>query len=230
LNSVHDLGGVDGFGPVPYEKEEPVFHQKWEEKVFAMYTVLLGQDVYNLDEFRYHIEHMDPVYYLDSSYYEHWLLAMEVLLVDKGFLRQEEYDAKLRELENADTSDSLERLDPELTHRSVVLMYRGCSTHKQDTAEKYRPGDRVRVKNMHPKGHTRVPRYVRDKIGTVDRYFGTFVLPDSNTMHGTEPKRSGVYLIAFEARDLWGEESPVQDTLYIELWEDYFEKSETIGG
>ncbi|MEK5061471.1 nitrile hydratase subunit beta [Paenibacillus sp. FSL H7-0326] len=225
MNSVHDLGGVDGFGPIPYVREEPVFIENWEEKVFAMYMVLLGQDCYNLDEFRYHIEHMEPVYYLDSSYYEHWLLAMEVLMVEKGYINREEYLEKIAALERSETAGALERLDQDLTRRSVDLIYRGNSTYQQDYAEmRHCPGDKVKVKNMHPKGHTRVPRYVRDKIGTVDRYFGTFVLPDSNTTHGVAPKRSGVYLVAFEAQDLWGEEAPAQDTLYIELWEDYFEK------
>ena len=36
MNGVHDMGGMHGMGPIQYEKDEPVFHEPWEGRVYAM--------------------------------------------------------------------------------------------------------------------------------------------------------------------------------------------------
>ena len=89
MNGVHDMGGLTCFGPILREENEPVFHTPWERRVFAMTMLAIGQ-IDTLDAFRHAIERMDPVHYLSSTYYEHWLAALETLAVDKGVLTQEE--------------------------------------------------------------------------------------------------------------------------------------------
>ena len=87
---VNDVGGMQGFGPVEQELDEPPFHSDWEAHVFAMNRALLGAGVYNLDEFRDAIERMSPAEYLSSSYYEKWFHAVTTLCVQKGVLSYDE--------------------------------------------------------------------------------------------------------------------------------------------
>ena len=86
MNGVHDLGGMDGFGPVMPEPDEPVFHHEWERRVCGMAMSMDSRAMTSVDEFRHAIERMDPAHYLASSYYEHWLCALETLLVEKGVI------------------------------------------------------------------------------------------------------------------------------------------------
>ncbi|MGH3315671.1 MAG: hypothetical protein ACRDO0_05950 [Nocardioidaceae bacterium] len=90
MSRIHDVGGMQGFGPVEQEADEPPFHADWEAHVFALNRALIARGVYNLDEFRDAIERMPPQQYLASSYYERWLHAVTTLLVDKGVLSAEE--------------------------------------------------------------------------------------------------------------------------------------------
>jgi nitrile hydratase subunit beta len=90
MSRIHDVGGMQGFGPVEQEADEPPFHADWEAHVFALNRALLGRGVYNLDEFRDAIERMPPQQYLASSYYEKWFHAVTTLLVEKGVLSAQE--------------------------------------------------------------------------------------------------------------------------------------------
>ena len=98
MNGIHDLGGMHGFGPVVREKDEPVFHAEWERRTFGLLTATLALRRYNIDEFRHAIERMDPARYLESSYYEHWLHAIETLLIEKGVITEKELSARAAEL------------------------------------------------------------------------------------------------------------------------------------
>jgi nitrile hydratase subunit beta len=90
MSRIHDVGGMQGFGPVEQEADEPPFHADWEAHAFALNRALLARGVYNLDEFRDAIERMPPQQYLASSYYERWFHAVTTLLVDKGVLSAQE--------------------------------------------------------------------------------------------------------------------------------------------
>ena len=105
MNSVHDIGGMDGFGPVCAEPDEPVFHEPWEGRVFAMRLSGAGRLRTNTDAGRYQMERMDPVQYLTSSYYERWLARFEIALIEAGILTRDEVAAKIREFaENPDAA------------------------------------------------------------------------------------------------------------------------------
>ena len=94
MNGVHDMGGMDGFGPVVREANEPVFHAGWERRLFAMVNLAMRAAEVNIDEFRHAIERIPPGKYLASSYYERWLAALETLLVERGVITREELLAK----------------------------------------------------------------------------------------------------------------------------------------
>jgi hypothetical protein len=98
MNGIHDLGGKHGMGPILPETDEPVFHEPWEGRTYAMFAATVVFAGYTVDEFRHAIERMDPAEYLQSSYYEHWLHAFEDILVRRGFISRDELDARVAAL------------------------------------------------------------------------------------------------------------------------------------
>jgi len=217
MNGVHDMGGMTCFGPIVREENEPVFHAPWERRVFAMTMLAMG-DAGNLDEFRHAIERMDPAHYLTSTYYEHWLAALETLAVENGVVTTSELATGM-----ATSGSSGTPLDAEAL---PVVVRQGVSTQRETgrLTPRFKPGDRVVARNLNPPGHTRLPRYVRGKPGTISRVHGTFVYPDTNAHHGGEQPQP-VYCVRFAARDLWGP-ATTRDSLYVDLWEDYLENAE----
>ena len=98
MNGIHDLGGMHGLGPIEREENEPVFHAEWERRAFAVTLAMDAHGAWNLDMSRYARERMEPAHYLQTSYYEHWLHGLELLLIEKGFLTRGEIDAREAEL------------------------------------------------------------------------------------------------------------------------------------
>jgi nitrile hydratase len=216
MNGVHDMGGMDGFGTVVPERNEPVFHADWERRTYALLGVARRAAQANIDEFRHAIERIPPARYLASSYYERWLAAAETLLVEHGVVTREELLAK------QDAS-----IDPAWIANAVAN--RGPAPVKDKSGSKpprarFSKSDRVRARNLNPGGHTRLPRYVRGKAGVVARDWGVFVFPDTNAHHaGTKPQHC--YSVSFDARELWGKSAKAdsRDRVMIDLWEDYLE-------
>ena len=198
------MGGMDGFGPVKPETNEPVFHADWEGRVLGLVNTMLRSAGVNVDEFRHAIERIPPARYLASSYYERWLAAVETLLLERGIVTREELDS----LPSPERAEAPTAAKPAL------------KAEKPRARAKFKPGDRVRVRNTNPAGHTRSPRYVRGKSGIVRRDHGMYVLADSNAHHAGE-NRQHVYSVEFTARELWGRNE--REKLLIDLWEDYLE-------
>jgi nitrile hydratase len=203
MNGIHDMGGMHGFGPVLVEPDEPVFHQRWEGRVRGIFQGTVGRH-YNLDEFRKVIELMEPAAYLQAGYYDRWLHAIEVLLAEKGV-----------------TADAVLAEDgPSGALRHLHTLWGG--KHGPPERARFRAGDRVRARNLHPEGHTRLPRYVRGKSGVVISVVGPFRLPDANA-HGRHDVWEFVYPVRFAASELWGAGS---HSVSVDLWESYL-KEET---
>lgn len=97
MNGIHDMGGMHGLGPIDPEKDEPVFHDDWERRAFAM-TISTFGGFYNLDEFRHGIEKMPPAEYLEGTYYEHWMYSLENIMIEKGYITKDELEARKAEM------------------------------------------------------------------------------------------------------------------------------------
>jgi nitrile hydratase len=219
MNGVHDMGGMTCFGPVVREENEPVFHAPWERHVFAMTMLAMGQ-VDTLDAFRHAIERMDPVHYLSSTYYEHWLAALETLAVEKGLITKEEFASGVATSTGSHTAPlPPEAIPAALQHGAP------CNRDTGRLTSRFKVGDRVIARNLNPSGHTRLPRYARGKVGVVDRVYGTFVYPDTNA-HGGGEQPQPLYCVRFDAKELWGPSAAVHDSLSVDLWEDYLENAE----
>ena len=72
MDGIHDVGGMDGFGPLPPDEPDDAspFHEAWEGRVYALFVAGLASGAFSLDEFRFAIERLDPDRYLEASYYE----------------------------------------------------------------------------------------------------------------------------------------------------------------
>lgn len=221
MNSIHDMGGMTCFGPVVQEENEPPFHAPWERRVFAMTMLGMGR-LDTLDAFRHAVERMNPAHYLESSYYEHWLAALETLAVENGIVTPEELETGVPQTSKVDS-------EPPLSPEAVpVVVSDGapCDRPAGRRKPRFSVGDTVIAKNLNPSGHTRLPRYVRGKQGVIYLVHGTFVYPDTNA-HGGGERPQPLYNVRFSAKELWGPTSVRRDHLYIDLWEDYLEPRST---
>jgi nitrile hydratase len=184
-------------------------------------TMLSMGQIDTLDAFRHAIERMDPAHYLSSTYYEHWLAALETLAVEKGVATKEEIEKGSA----TDTSSSGRTPLPPEAISAVVQQGAPSSREIGRLTPRFKPGDQVVARNLNPSGHTRLPRYVRGKRGVIDRVHGVFVYPDTNA-HGNGEQPQPLYSVRFDAAELWGPTTPARDGLYIDLWEDYLENDE----
>lgn len=231
MNGIHDLGGMEGFGPVVRERDEPVFHEQWEREVFGAAMATMGP-LYNLDEFRHAIERMGNLHYLEGSYYEHWLASLETLLTEKGIVDRAELEARVDRLkEDPGAVPAPERRgDDRLAPAIAAAIRSGASTQRPvDHPPRFAVGDRVVARAVSPAGHTRLPRYVRGKVGTVAIVHGAFVLPDTNAhLRGEQPEY--VYAVRFDANEVWGDRSGGRSSISVDLWESYLEPQESPQG
>jgi len=224
MNGIHDLGGMHGFGPVVLEPDEPVFHTEWERRAFALTLAMGAWRRWNLDMSRHAREQMPPAEYLAASYYERWLLRLEVLLERHGFLARTETDRRVRRGAEREARGSVEPQPGALRREDVPRLLRNPRAARlgDPGPPKFKIGAAVVARNMNPLGHTRIPRYVRGRRGVIDRDHGVFIFPDTHAA-GLGQKPQHVYSVRFDARELWGPESHPQDAVYVDLWDDYLD-------
>lgn len=221
MDGIHDMGGMDGFGPVHVEEDEPVFHEPWEGWVLAMLIALIDDGAFNTDELRHARERADPVHYLRSSYYELMLTGLEMLLVEKGILSADEVRDRIQRFADAPEENLSERRDPELADDLLDFAYHGTQAESHDDGSfTFDIGDEVVVGNEHPAGHTRCPRYVRRARGVIVRIDGTYSVPDVHAHGGDDAEP--VYNVRFDAVELWGDAAE-EGAVHLDLWERYLE-------
>jgi nitrile hydratase subunit beta len=223
VNGIHDLAGMHGFGSIEREENEPVFHAEWERRIFAIALATMSSGYYNTDELRRSIERMPPSRYLDASYYERWLHAIEAMLEEKKLLSGVEIAARIERLIAGHTSEGASQ--PAAVHPSA-----GTAQHRQERfasrrtearrLPRFKAGDLIIARNLNPEGHTRLPKYVRGRRGVVHRDWGMFALPDTHA-HGLGANPQHCYAIEFSGRELWGDCFTAPEYIYLDLWEDY---------
>lgn len=215
MNGPHDMGGFSGFGPVKPEVDEPVWHADWEPRAFALVLAMGMTGSWNIDEARHARERLPALQYWRSSYYEMRHYALLLQLIELGLVAAvEEEQGRMREPPLPVKRVAKAEMIP------AILAAGGPADRPSNLPQGFKPGDKVRTRNINPEGHTRLPRYARGKIGEIDLVHGTHVFPDSNA-HGQGENPQWLYTVRFSARELWGKDT--KDSVCIDLWEPYLE-------
>ncbi len=218
MNGVHDLGGLQSFGPVVPEADEPRFHHAWERRAFGMTLAMAGTGMWSIDHARAARESLPPAQYLASSYYRIWVEGLCKLMLERNLVTRDELaDGRMREpAVSVRGYLAAEHVAPALARGSPAL-------RTPPGPARFAVGDTVRTRNLNPPSHTRLPRYCRGKRGTVVCVHGAHVLPDSRARdEGEQPQ--WVYTIRFAARELWGADTTAT-AVHADCWESYLDAS-----
>ena len=217
MNGAQDMGGVMGFGPIRAEPNEPVFHADWERRVLALALAMGLPGGWNIDQSRFARENVPPGDYLSKTYYEIWFAGLTRLLAARGLVTPDELAAG-RALHPAKPVAAILAADG-----VAPMLAKGRPTVRAvGTPARFKAGDRVRARNMHPDGHTRLPRYARGREGTVSDLRGGHVFPDANAA-GLGESPQWLYTVRFKGTDLWGDQADPTLTVSVDAWEGYLE-------
>jgi nitrile hydratase subunit beta len=214
MNGLHDMGGWHGLGAVEVEAHEPVFHQRWEARVFAMMVIFDR----NIDRSRHAVERLDPVTYLKDGYYGRWLAAFERSLIEVGVVSRAELIARLAAAPAA-------RAPRRAARAAVVRPAPGPVNRDVEWSPAFSVGQPVVTRNHQPQGHTRLPAYARRRRGVVQRVHAAMVFPDDHA-HGRGENPQYVYSVAFAGEELWGPSAEPGTRVFLDLWESYLDSGD----
>ena len=217
MNGLHDVGGMHGFGPVIPEAEKPIFHAEWHKRAMALTLATSASGKWSLDESRFARESLTPKEMITLTYYERWIAGLTRLALQYGLITEEE-------LRSGRPDPASPRMTPALRADMVADgLRRGAPVaRKIDREPRFKPGDRVRARNINPPTHTRLPRYARGKLGEVIRYQGAHVFADANA-HQKNASAEPLYAVRFTATELWGPQGDPRQSVTMDLWEPHLE-------
>jgi nitrile hydratase beta subunit len=220
MDGVHDMGGMHGFGPVVEPGCELAYHGRWELRVFAIQMLVGLEGLGAGPGGRAVREEMEPAHYLAASYYERWLYSAEQRLLRKGTIPPGEVEGVIERLKVGEAVPM--HHDAAMTER-ILADLRAVYPMDAPTGDvRFGRGDRVRVKRMHPAGHTRCPRYARGAAGVIEGVRGADRLPD-RAVYGGNVTPEPVYSVAFRSQELWGPSEDTPWTVLLDLWDSYLE-------
>lgn len=214
MDTIHDLGGKQGFGPIPIGDDEP-FDHSWERRMWAIARCGILPPGTIIDQFRHGLERMVPIDYLTLAYFNKWCANYYMLYVNAGVFTMTEVAAG--------RVDDPAELAPALSLDKVLDAQRNMATDfslKTDTAPSFAIDDSVTTKRRIPANHTRLPAYARSATGIIIAHHGAHLLADKGA-DGTH-EAEHLYTVAFAATELWGADADPRDSVTLELWECYF--------
>jgi nitrile hydratase beta subunit len=215
MNSVHDMGGMHGMGPIEYDKDEPVFHEPWEGRAWALVRTMGRWGTPRTRNFRYELELIPAADYLRMSYYERFISLMIDRLLRANLVTRSELESGTAE------SGSPKPAPPPPQAGRVGTAASGVDAHVKP---RFKVGQQIRARIINPLGHTRLPRYTRGRLGTIARDHGPFAFQDTD-VHGDPLSQipQHVYTVRFAARELWGAQADPRDGVYVDVWDDHLE-------
>jgi nitrile hydratase subunit beta len=243
----HYIGGLEGLPePLslePLSVEKRVFVEDWEKRIFGIHVAMMGlsnhlgaalpkypiqdvpttfKDYWTWGHLRSSAEAMDPIDYFRLRYYERWLGGITQLLIDKGYLSEEELASRTKEL-MANDAPSPGDASPAIDEQIVQYLRNGDSPRRDVAHPRFAPGDRVRISNVPAAAHTRLPGCLRGRVGIVERVFEgdyAYFLQTGDGIGDPMP----VYIVEFPPQELWGARAePGRTTFYAELFEAYLQ-------
>jgi nitrile hydratase subunit beta len=214
MNTAHDMGGGQGFGSIQEtEPNAPLFHAEWEKRVLALTLAMGGTASWNIDESRAARESIPPAKYLTSSYFEIWFGGLQKLMLERGMVTQAEID-------------SGKALEPPLVLAKKLLatdvaaaLAKGSPVDRPtETVALFNLGEKIKTKIMNPDAHTRLPRYARGRMGTIEAIRGFHYFPDTHAYGADEAQ--WLYTVRFDAAELWGPDTTAS-AVYVDCWQSY---------
>jgi nitrile hydratase len=237
VGDLDDMGGrAEFFGTVVREDDEPVFHARWEARVFGVMTVAGATGLSpNFEAMRDAMRRLPRDVYL-ASYYRRWLGGVELVLVDQGHLARGEVDARM-DGGGVVSSNSQASPSRSIAERGQLLRETLRPSYPPPVAAKELPrrfgtmrptqqtprfdvGDPIVVRSPRPAGHTRQPGYVTGKPGVVTAQLGATLFPDALAVGRHEPPQY-LYTVAFAGRDLFGDDAEPETEVRVDLYESY---------
>ena len=216
MDGVHDLGGVQGFGPIDIDRDERAFHHDWEARMWGLNEAMTGDPGWTIDWWRHVRELILPLDYLSRPYFDQWAQVYAALLIDSGL-------ATVTEVATGKAASSGPALGPPMSAAQVAEASRRTTDFRREGGAKpaFVAGQKVRARLAGAAGHTRLPRYVRGRPGIIHAYHGDHLLPDAGAK-GQE-RAEPLYAVAFRAADLWPDAAASADRIFLDLWESYLE-------
>jgi nitrile hydratase subunit beta len=218
MDSVHDLGGKQGYGPIDVGELEVPFKHVWEGRMWGI-SSCSGSSDWTIDWWRHVREAIDPIDYLTRSYYDSWAQTELAAYVDSGvFTLEEAISGKCQ-------SEAVKAPSPITIEEAVATdKERNANFETEPTnAPKFATGASIVACVNASSHHTRLPAYVRGKHGTVTAHHGCHIFPDLSAKGIEEGQH--LYSVAFKAGDLWSDCENADDVIYLDLWETYFEQA-----
>lgn len=230
----HYLGGLEGLGPIDFEKR--VFVEKWEERIFGIHTAMMAlstqlplpktpstfKTIWTWADLRKGAESLNPFDYFKFRYYEKWLGGISGYFVANGYITEAELEAKTAEYLADPGKPMPQGGDRAIDDRVVQYLVEGDSP-KREVAVKpeFAVGDSVLVKDVPSVDHTRLPGFLRGHVGVVDVvYPGAYVYLCDTGPDGVGPAMP-VYCVAFDPQDLWPNNTESNFTFYADLYAAY---------
>ena len=218
MDGIHDMGGMQGFGRVVPEPDEPAFHEPWEGRVHGVAMALWATDI-PVGSLRREIARIETVHYLTSSYYEHWQDALEANLARAGVIGPGEIDRWVERLAAGEPVPV--RSNPAQAAATAAMLEPDEPAPPPGNAHRFAVGQTVRVRRISSPQHNRCPRYIRGLTGRVERLLAPAPLPE-NADTGERAEAPG-YTVAFRSADLWPQDGTDHEVL-VDLWETYLEE------
>lgn len=215
MDGIHDLGGMEGFGPVPVRQGDAAFRdlEDWEKRVYGLSCCPITPGA-TIDWFRHGVERMVPADYLTFAYFNKWCATYLMMMIDNGTISTE--DVKRGHVITP-------AAPPPALSLQDALAEEAASDHSFErpapAAPAFAPGDAVETRRVMPGGHTRLPRYARGARGRIIAHHGAHLLPDDGA-RGVETAQH-LYTVAFAAPELWGAAADPRDDVTLDLWESY---------
>jgi nitrile hydratase subunit beta len=238
----HNLGGLEGLGPVDFEKR--VFVEPWETRIFGIHVAMMAlsqhlkeaipkypidqvptkfKSTWTWADLRKGAEAMHPFDYFKYRYYEKWLGGISGFFVSQGYISQEELDAKTSAYLKG--KGSIPESRNELIDNQIIEYLRIGDPGGREVAggPKFSKNDTIRVKNVPPVDHTRLPGHLRGKTGVVDKVYTGFYVYFCSTGSDGLGEPMPVYRVRFDPKEIWGELAEEKSVVYADLYETYLE-------
>jgi len=210
-----DLGGAPNAAPILNEPEEVRFHAHWEARALAVTLAMGATGNWNLDMSRAARESLPD--YAVLSYYQVWIAALETLLLERNLISRDE-------LNTGHLKNPPQPIPRRLTAEGVAAaLAKGSPTHRPTTRPaRFSIGDAVRTRFGHVEHHTRLPGYAAGRIGRIEHVHGMHVFADAHAQ-GLGESPQWLYTVAFDGRELWGNETAKGVSVSVDAWEPYLE-------